>query len=215
MREHLTCTGFVLVVVVVLAACDILGADDDGSGQGLGPLGDTLEIDETITRRANFADFADFFSPYQHVAGRNFELRETNGGTVLNTDTTDDAIVTLSEGVPDEALLDTPVHWFGAGVTSSNPDADILEVEIRGSDDNGLASNFYGDLANQLAYDVVYIYFTADTEIGGINADPTDFDLSLSAGWNLVVVESTATSVRYTDSLPSGINLKWTSQTSQ
>ncbi len=213
MRSNLKLVALLLITFIGLSACDLLGDDDDdASWGGLGPgaLGDTLSINATVTREVNFDGTSqdELFVAYQHTPGRDYELFDARSFTILDTDTSDDAVLMLSTGVPDATLLDTPANVFGVGVTSTNTDARILEAEIE-SDTFDPVRFYHAVFSTVTEYYEVYIYSSEATELGGSDGFD-DFNISLAAGWNVVIYVSSPDSSGYTNSIPSGISGAWT-----
>ena len=212
MRRYLRFVGLMVLIFVGLVACDLFGDDDDeATWGGLGPgfLGDTLSIDVPITLEVQFDQQGNAtLITYEHQTGRDFSLVIDELGPVeVDTDTDDNATLTLTAGVPDASALVTPTQKFDPGVTSTNADARIGEAEIRSSDffevqftTTDVMGTFYSER---------YLYSSEATVLGGTipaeTADDVDrvfSDVSLAAGWNVVIFQSGSDGEIYTNSTP-------------
>lgn len=170
------------------------------AGLGPGALGDTLDIDVTITTQAEFeGDIITAYDAYEHTPGRRFFLRANS--ETLGTDNSDDAILTLSGGAPNESDLGTTAEEFGVDVTSSNANARMTQGTMRANDGIVL---FATTDSTTSGYREMSIYSNEATVLGGTGGDGVDFDdVSLSAGWNAIIHSVRGTEEVYTTATPS------------
>jgi hypothetical protein len=197
----------VLFFLVLLIGCEGAGADggDDGTGDGTGdgtaePLpGEEINLTGTVTTEINPNTFAEkgFTNGSEAVifflvdSGFTFSVYDQDTPATRNYD------FDLTIPVPEaDDLQDIPT-----GVTSSDPDAKIINIDLYGAREDGIVY----DAADVLAFGSIsgtggpggtrtaelrrYVYADRETTLDGTDQQTGIVidNLSLEAGWNEVL----------------------------
>ena len=198
----------VLFSLVLLIGCEEAGAGgggDEGTGDGTGdgstePLpGAAIGISGTVDRQIDPNTFADtaFTNPSDAVifflidSGFSFNIIDQDTPATRNYD------FDLTIPVPEAGdLQDIPT-----GVTSSDPDAKIINIDLYGAREDGIVydasdvlargtiTGTAGPDATVTAELVRYVYADRQTTLNGTDTDSGIVidNLELSPGWNLVI----------------------------
>ena len=206
---------FLLIIIASFAflfSCEDSGSGDDEGTEAIS-LGNTLTISsETITHTFTIAT-STWAENFTHTDTDNYSLVSTTGGgddgAPVDTDTSNDAVLDLTTGIPADINMVTASDW---GFNSS--ESGILLYSVKVQDTSATEFTYYeGNFSGVPAQWYEYIYSSGKTTLSGTAIDGSESytfdDVILSAGWNKIISKtSNGEDFTYKGGSISGV--KWT-----
>ena len=187
--------GLVAALAILLFGCDSAGAGDDGGG-GTDVPGGEITVSGTVATQVDLNSFAEIGFEYPSEAVLFYLVDSGGTGAVAAyaSSPTTDYSFELTIPIPDETALQ-PVP---EGISSSDPEARILSLDLYGAREDSLVygesdiltygkiDGTRGPLTTVQARILRYIYADRPTTLDGVDAESgiAVRSLALEAGWN-------------------------------